>query len=107
MGKKTIVKKGTIAVMEKVVVSWEVKGNVQRLALEFALQISLDKTSTMMKHLHLNWWTQHPQLRPSISQAHRSLYLRHERKTVALLCSLTSLITLQTPCLELKFGCAD
>ena len=53
LGKKNIVKKGTIAVMEKVVVSWEVKGNVQRSALEFALQRSLDKTPAMMKNLHL------------------------------------------------------
>ena len=48
-----------------------------------------------------------PPARLSISQAHHSPYSGHDRKKVALLCSSTSLITLQMLCLELKLDYAD
>lgn len=42
----------------------------------------------MMNHLYLNWWTQHHQLRPLLSQAHHSLYILRawqEDSSIALL----------------------
>ena len=94
---------GQIAVGEKVVIAWgKSKRTFNAKVIDVgdgvhSPEIPRQDTSNG-KCLHLNWWTQHSQLGPSISQAHRSLYSGHKRKTVALLCSLTTFITLHTPC---------